>query len=380
MAILHLNISSFAIQVERLVQPKLVGRPVVVAASTANRAPLWCVSPEAYAQGIRKGMPLGRARECERRLICLAPNPRLYEKAQRKILEVVSRFTPVYETVRPGSLYLEMGGTELLWGRPTEAASKIRTELWRKLSLDPLLGVAQNKLVARVAAKVMRPHGLYEVFPGHEAEFLGPLGVEFLPGVGKITSRKLLQELGVRRIGDLAEIPLALLTRIFGRAGMELSQKARGLDFSEVRPALKTPALSQEALLPEPSNDEAVLQTQLWRLIERLGFRLRESRRVAGCGVLEGVYVDRQRMVLSFSIRPPSHSDFVLFECCRLRWGRFLTRRLRLKSLTFTLSGLQPEFEQLDFTADRRRAGLLASLDALRKKYGETSVGFAGRR
>lgn len=378
MSVLHINIPSFPIEVERLKDPRLRRRPVAIAASRSPRAPLLYVSPEAHASGIQKGVSQKRARSLERSLICLTPSYPLYERAQKKLLEVIARFTPVLEPMRLGSIFLDMTGMELLFGRPAAAASKIRRELMRTFSLDPTLGVARNKLVSRVAAKVMRPHGLYQVYPGHETEFLHPLEVEYLPGVGRVTSGKLLRELGIRRIGELADIPVNLLAQLFGKQGVELHHKACGEDTSVVADYLRdAPRRIQEsAIFSEPTNNDRQLLAELWRLCERVGVALRAGREVTAQGMLEGIYLDGLRIRQRVSYDPPTQSDFILFKPWERRWQKFMERRTRLKSLTLILQDLGPEFEQLDFMGDRREQRILTTLDGLRERYGDAAVRF----
>lgn len=387
MSVLHVNVPSFPIEVERLVDRRLRGRPVAVAASTSPRAPLLYVSTEAFSAGIYRGMMRREAGRWERSLICLTPNENLYQRAQQKLLEVVSRFTPVFEPMRLGAVFLDMKGTELLFGKTNEAASKIRKELLSKLRLDPELGVARNKLVSRVAAKVMRPHGLYEVYEGHEAEFLHPLAVDYLPGVGPITSGKLFRELGIRHIGQLAAIPVPLLVQLFGRAGVQLHDKACGQDDGFVRgdcselsviarSAATKQSLRFEAILSEPTNDDGKLLAELWRLCERAGADLRKTGKMVFQSILEAVYVDGLRIHHKTACDPPTQSDFALFRPWKDSWKKFMERRLQLKSLALILQGLQSQFEQLDFATNLKEKRILSTVDQLRRRYGELSIRF----
>lgn len=378
MSVLHLHIPAFPIEIERLADRRLKGRPVAIAASRSGRAPLLYVSSEAHRAGVQKGMPRRRAERRERSLICLVPDERRYQKAQAKLLQLVSRFTPVYEPMRLGSVFLDMNGMELLLGKPAEAASLLRSELMQTFDLDPALGVARNKLVSRVATKVMRPHGLYQVYEGHEAEFLHPLPVEYLPGIGRMASGKLLRELAIRTIGDLAAIPVPLLIQLFGRPGGEFHDKALGEDAGTVEDFSRDVPrqIQRHAVLSVPSNDDGRLLAELWRLCEHAGAALRRAAETASHGRLEGVYVDGLRIRRQADYDPPTQSDFALFRPWELGWKKIMARRLRLKSLTLTLEGLQPAFEQLDFTGDPRKKKILTALDQLRSRYGETSVRF----
>ena len=304
MSILHLNIAAFPIEIERQRAPRLRLRPVVIAAASNARAPLLSVSREAYALGLRKGMRLGAARAQERGLTCLLPNPPLYQRAQRCLLKIVQRFTPVFEPLRPGSVFLDMSGTRWLFGSGPDAASKVRAAVLRELALDLALGLAENKLVARIAAKVMRPVGLCDVFPGNEADFLRPLEVDLLPGLGAAIATPLLRELNIRFIGDIAQVPPSILLQLFGKPGIKLSERSHGIDRSPVQAPARTPRLVAAAVLAEPSNDDGRLQAQLWSLIETLGRELRSTQRMAGAALLHGLYVDRRETELRVAFTP----------------------------------------------------------------------------
>ncbi len=376
MSVLHLNIAAFAVQLEILENPRLAGRPVAVALAERGRAPLICVSSQAHAAGLAKGMTVAEARGRERGLIVVPPNPRLYRREQAKLLELAEAFTPVYEPSRLGSIFLDMSGTERLFGTALDAASKIRARVLRELRLTPTLGVARNKLVSRIAAKLVRPQGLCDVFPGNEAPFLKPLDLDLLPGVGSVASGRFLAELGIRRIGELATVPRAILVQLFGKQGTLLHDKANGIDLSEVRLPERAPALEVEQSFLPPSNDDEVLLAALWGLLEGLGFKLRERGEVAGILELKGIYADRREVALHISLRPSLSNELKLFRLAKAQWRKFYARRIALKSLAVRLSRLMRAFEQIDWTDDRRDTRLLATLDSLRKKHGEKIVGW----
>lgn len=395
MQVVHVNIPAFAVAVERRVDARLRGRPVALAASSAPRAPLVAVSAEAFAAGIRAGDRASEALKVEPRLRVVPQNPPLYERAQRKLWEVLERFTPVFEPARLGSFYLDMEGMESLFGKAPDAAGRIHRRIREVLGLEAALGVARNKLVSRIAAKVIRPQGLCDVFPGGESDFLAPLEVDYLPGVGERTQDRLLRELGVRRIRELGAVPRPVLLRVFGPRGLALQAQAAGVDETPVRLPQRSFALTGTANLPQESNDEAVLLAELWRLVEALGAELRRCGLVAARARLDGLYLDRRRARRGIALRPPSQLDFRIFQALAEAWPKFLERRVALKSFSLSLEELEPVFHQADFfdglVENRRRSTgiepafqrtldgareerLLAALDRLRGKYGRAVV------
>lgn len=374
MSVLHLNIASFPIQVEILGNRALAGRPAAVALADTRRAPLICVSPEAFGAGIRKGMSVAEARTRERKLLVLPPNPRLYQGVQKKLLALAESFTPVYEPARLGSLFLDMAGTERLFGKTVDVASRLRARLIREWGWKPTLGVAENKLVSRIAAKLVRPQGLCDVFPGNEAGFLKPLEIELLPGIGEVAPFRVLRELAIRRIGDLAQVPEEVLTRLFGKKGVELHRASQGIDLSPVRLPERAPTVAAQEIFPAPTNETPRLLASLRALIETVGSELRRNRRVAGGLRLAATYADGARAAREVRLDPPSQNDFALFRAAEAQWGRFLSRRTAVKSLAVAASAIQTAFAQLDWTADRREESLLAALDFVREKHGKNAL------
>lgn len=374
MQVVHVNIPAFAVAVERRVDARLRGYPVAVAASSAPRAPLVAVSAEAFSMGIRAGDRASEALRVEPRLRVLPQNPPLYERAQRKLWQVLERFTPVFEPARLGAFYLDMEGMESLFGKTPDAAGRIHRRIRETLGLDATLGVARNKLVSRIAAKVIRPKGLCDVFPGSEVDFLGPLTVDYLPGIGGKTQELLLRELGVRRIRELGEVPTSVLLQIFGKRGVTLKDQASGIDAEPVLLAQRSPVLLETANLGQESNDEGRLLAELWRLVESLGAQLRRRGLVAARAHLEGLYLDRRRAQREVALRPPSHLDAQIFQTLLKAWPKFLERRVALKSFSLRLEGLQPFFHQTDFFREAREENLLNAIDHLREKYGREVV------
>jgi len=370
MSVVHVNIPAFAVAVERRVDPRLRGHAVAIAASTAPRAPLIAVSAEAFRSGVQVGDRASDALQLEPRLRVLPQNPPLYERAQGKLAALVDRFTPLVEPARLGAFYLDMRGMESLFGKAPDAAAEIHRRIREGLGFEAALGVARNKLVSRIAAKVIRPQGLCDVFPGGEAWFLAPLEVDYLPGIGDRIQDRLLRELGVRRIRDLAAAPTSVLVEVFGKNGAKLKDQAEGIDEEPVRPPQRRLEIAETKALPQESNDEAMLLAELWRLVERLGAQLRGRGLVAGRAGLSGLYLDRSRAQREIALEPPTNLDFRIFSTLALAWRKFLERRVALKSLGLRFDRLQPEFQQPDFFQEAREERVLHVLDELRARYG----------
>ncbi len=329
--IIHVDIAAFSVAVERIVHPELRGRPVVVAPVGPSRSVVTAVSPEAWHAGIRKGMVVAKAMKYCREVVILPPNEPLYARASRAIFKVLQNFSPVLEPSGYGHAYMDITGTDRLFGPPRDTAWRAQKEIRRQLRLDASLGVASNKMVSKIASEVMRPTGLQDVPHGGEASFLSPLSVHLLPGVGSQT-QELLRELNIRIIRDIAVMRLEQLTLAFGRLGFVLYQRALGIDNTPVYPECAVPAVDREKVLPEDSNDYALLKDVVFELCERAGEQLRAEKQRAGRMELRVRYSDYREEGGKEKLTLPVQSTAALYARAGPLLERILSRRKRVRS------------------------------------------------
>lgn len=296
--IVHLDIAAFGVAVEEVREPRLRGRPVVIGVPGAPRATVRCASLEAYQAGIRKGMPLVHAHRWCRDLVVVPPDEPLYRTASRSVYELLEEFSPLVEPASYGHLFVDMSGTRRLFGAPRDAGAKMRREIASRLSLQGTVGIAANKLVSRVAARLIQPEGdVCEVACGGEAAFLAPLQVRLLPGLRQGTEEVLVDELNIRLVRQLAGIPIGYLAVVFGRFAPVLHQWALGIDRTPVRPPRRAPAIVEEVSLAEDTNDDRRLLAELYVMTERAARRLRDGGVVARQLVLTVRYADHVERV-----------------------------------------------------------------------------------
>lgn len=382
--LVYLDILAFYVAVERVLAPRLRGRPVLVAPPSSSRAPVLDVSAEAWQAGVRKGMPLGRARRVCRDAWVLPPRPELYERASGDLRDRLSRFSPRLEPAGPGHFVLDVAGTDRLFGPPRDAAARMQRELARDTSLAPAVGVAANKLVSRVAARVAKPAGLREVEPGSERAFLDPLPVDLLPGVGSVALER-LHELNCLRIRELAALTRDQLLLAFGTDGPTLHQKARGIDASPVLPAGDEPPAVTESWTPdEDTNDDGHIEAALADRLGLAAYRLRARGLQARTVEVAILYSDGTQVARRRALPSPSDLDLDLGGPALRLLREVYTRRIRLRKVDVTLSHLVPPDGQLPlFEPDPRtrpRRALFAALDRLRVKYGWPAISFGRAR
>ncbi len=379
--ILHLDIRDFCIALERQRQPELRDWPVAIAPGQ-GRTVVQAVSPEAWQEGIQPGMVVARARRRCRRLTILPPDWLLYRRAQEQLVSVLGVFSPLVEPASWGHFFIDATGTRRLWGTLLDSGDRMRRLVAQNFQLNGAVGIASNKLVSRVASQVINVRELCDVFPGLEASFLAPLVVNVLPGVGEVTTTRLLAELNLQTVGELAGVSPVLLGKIFGTAGQRLRRMALGEDFSPVVTPRAVPKIQEEIQLPEDDNRRPRLLGHIYGLVEVLGQRLRSLNRCPGELALTVTYADSiqsQARARLTAVGCEFHLDSVLYRAASRLFDRAVQRRLRIKCLVLSVAHLQPPFGQLalfpwDDPVRSKEIKLLQAVDAIRSRYGNQAI------
>ena len=380
-SVLYVDVAAFPIAVEQVVEPGLVGRAVAVAPPGSARAAILAASYEAACDGVRRGMSVHAAlRHCPG-LVVLPTNEPLYRRAAAAILVLLGGYSPLVEPAGPGRTFLDLTGTGRLLGDAKDAAARIRREMEKRLRLRGTVGVATNKLVSRVAARVIRPDGLCDVFPGAEAPFLAPLPAALLPGADSLM-RGRFADLGVQQVRDLLRLSESQMRVAFGWHGGSLRRQALGIDHSPVRAPGTTPEVAAGETLAEDSNEEMVLLRVLCRLCERAGEKLRRlrvaPRRLRVTIHYAGAVIARRAMILAV----PTAADLLLFEAARVLLKRARSRRERVRRVELRCSDLIHGPRQLPLFGPGASGGrmtdaaeaLAGAVDRIRGRFGVTAI------
>jgi DNA polymerase-4 len=379
--ILHLDIRNFCIALERQRQPALRDWPVVIAPGR-GRTVVQAVSPEAKQEGIYPGMGVARAQRRCRRLNILPPDFSFYRQVQEQVITSLGTFSPLVEPVGLGHFFIDITGTRRLWGTLLDTADRMRRLVSRDFQLHTAVGLASNKLVSRVAAKVIRIQELCDVFPGVESSFLAPLRVSLLPGVGEVTTTRLLAELNLQTVGELAVVAPVLLDGVFGAAGQRLRRMAMGEDSSPVVTPRAVPTILEEIQLPKDDNRRSRLSGHLYGLVEGLGRQLRSQNRCPGELTLTVTYADgaQARTRERFSAAGSEfHLNSVLYGAALRLFDRAVQRRLRIRHLALSAAYLQSPIGQLalfpwDDSHSGKETKLLQAMDHIRDRYGNGAL------
>lgn len=272
--ILHVDMDAFYASVEERDRPELVGKPVIVGGTPAGRGVVAAANYVVRQFGVHSAMPAATAFRLCPQAIVLPPRLGYYAEISEQIREILFRYTPLVEPLSLDEAFIDVTGSEQLFGPSAEIGRKIKHEIRDKLRLVASVGVAPNKFLAKIASDLEKPDGFVIVESDGVQEFLDPLPVGRLWGVGRVTGRA-LEKLGVTTIGQVRRLPLELLQQHFGQTGEHLWQLAHGIDDRAVVPDREAKSISHETTFPVDLVDRNVLRGWLMDLTEQVGWRLR---------------------------------------------------------------------------------------------------------
>jgi len=283
--VLHVDLDAFYVSMELLRRPELRGLPVVVAGGLGNRGVVNTASYEARKFGVRSAMPVSQARRLCPKAVFLESDYSYYSKASRQFHAILRDYTPLVEPAGADEAYLDVRGTEHLFGTPAEIAGKIKQRVRDEIGITASVGVSVNKLVSKVASDAGKPDGLVVVEAGTEAAFFAPRPIRELPMVGRKTA-EVLTSLGIHTIGDIAKTPEAALVGRFGKGGAELHARALGIfDAPVVATRGDAKSISRDITFDEDEPDgdriRAVLRSQAERISRELSNTGKAARTVS---------------------------------------------------------------------------------------------------
>jgi DNA polymerase-4 len=381
-SVLHFDADGFYASIEQAADRRLRQRPLAVAA--ARRSLVLSASAEARAYGLRPGLPLPKARRLCPVLTVVPPHFELYEQFSEQILALCEERTPLVEEAHAGAGWLDLRGTRALQGEPIGVAREIRriTAEWLRVPLT--FGLATNKLVARVAARVEKPHAPRTIPPGQEAAFLAPLPLRARPGLRR-EDIELLSTAGVKRIGHLAQAPLDGLELLLGKQALRWQRRAQGIDATPVGAPKKAaaPVWRETVEFPEDQWEPGKLQAVLRNLLDQLMPRLREESIAVRRLTLGLRYTDREECERSITLAEPTNLEAEVAPLLPGLLHDAWQRRVRLRALWLHASrphhpnpqlSLFPETTQESTVKREKQERLAAAIDRLRKHFGTNAV------
>ncbi len=377
--ILHINVAHFHVAVACVQSPKLGGYPIAVRAPGSRRIVL-DVSSEAWGAGVCRGMTFEAARRICPDLVLLDPAPSICERIEKTLFDQACCLSPLVERAGPGHLFVDLTGTQRLFGGAADVADRMRTSIREACHIEPVVGIAASRLVSKIATRVIKPRGLCTVIPGCEEEFMAPLPLTFLPGLEMRQLEQLLQ-FNLHLIRDLTRIPAKTLATALGPAAFGISRQARGIDQTPVRGCGESaPSVVETVTLAEPTNDDTLLAGALFHLVAQACAKVRATGLAVGKVALTIRYADSAPASRSMVLMPPVSGDLGLYEQCAQLLKKTFTRRVRLTDLTLECAELTFPYGQIDlFARAEREEHLMSALDTIRGNYGRAAIRFWGR-
>ena len=309
--ILHVDMDAFFAAVERLDDPSLAGRCLVVG-SDSPRGVVAAASYEARRFGIHSAMPMFQARRRCPQLVIVPPRRSRYQQISRAIMAHLSGYTPLVEKVSIDEAYLDVSGCRRLFGPAPEMAARIKSSIRERFGLTCSIGGAPLKFLAKIASDVHKPDGLTMIAPGQVEAFIAALPVARIPGVGRRTLGQ-LQEMGLTRMGDVRAMPRSVLVRKLGKFGHHLYELSRGIDRSRVTPWQPVKSISEEKTLSRDTADRSQLRKIILQQAEDVGRRLRCSGFRARTVSLKLKYADFQQLTRQSTLPDTTRSSTVIY-------------------------------------------------------------------
>ena len=372
--IMHIDADAFFASVEQGFNPQLRNRPVIVGGTEDQRGVVHTASYEARALGIRTGMALVRAKQICPAAVFLKGDYQHYQAISLVLQETYLKYTPVVEFTSLDDAYLDLTGTLHLHPTPQEIAKNIQTEIWQRTGVGLSMGIGVNKTIANIASGLKKPKGIVHVTAGSEREFLAPLAVDALPGVGRMAKER-LTDLGIFSVGQLAQFSRLLLEQLFGKNGIKLWELANGNDPREVKRRIIPKQISRETSFEEDTADMGIIKGTLQYLTERLAKKLRQQQLCGQTVQVKIRYSDFTANNRSRSLPYPSNDSITLFKLAEDLFDEIRLRRIRIRHVGVAVTQITPANWQPSLFNDRnRQEALNSTIDQLRDKFGFMAI------
>ena len=373
--IAHFDLDAFFVSVECLHNPSLKGKPLLVGGHS-DRGVVAACSYEARKYGIHSAMPMRTAmRLCPHATVVDGLRGE-YSRYSKWVTDIIAARAPLFQKASVDEFYLDLTGMDKYF-EPDRWTIDLREEIIRKTRLPISFGLASNKMVAKIATDEAKPNGYLFVPPGSEKEFLAPLPVGKIPGVGERT-QTLLQGMGIRIIRDIGETPISDLEKKLGKYGAELWHKSQGISHSEVTAYREAKSISTENTFEENKSDPEFLLAEIVRMTEKIAYELRKGNLTAGCIALKIRYPDFETRSRQAPIPYTFFDDELILKAKEL-FHRLYRKGAAVRLLGVRLSELTEEAIQTNlFQRTERKTELYKAIDGVKNRFGKSAIAKAG--
>lgn len=369
--IVHIDLDSFFVSVERLKDPSLNGKPVIIG-GTSGRGVVSSCSYEARKFGVHSAMPMGKARSLCPQAIVIGGSYSDYSKASRLVTEIIQSEVPLFEKTSIDEFYIDLTGLEKFFGC-YKLASELRQKVIRETGLPISFGLSSCKVVSKVATGQAKPNGQLYVEHGKEKEFLAPLLVGKIPMIGD-KAVQTLSSMGIHKVGDLQKQDVRHLQAVFGKGGLYMWERANGIDPSQVEAYSERKSISQEHTFGHDLITIDALDDLLISMVEQLCFQLRQEEKFATCIGVKIRYSDFDTHSQQQTIEA-THADHVLFPLIKKLFKKACQKGRPIRLIGVRLSNLTDSPLQAGlFDNYEKNNKLYQALDGLNNKFGKKTI------
>jgi DNA polymerase-4 len=369
--IVHIDLDSFFVSVERKFNPELIGKAVIIGGSV-DRGVVSSCSYEARKYGVHSAMPTRQAvKLCPHAIVIHGTHGR-YSEASREVTQIIHDSVPLYQKTSVDEFYIDLTGMER-FHNCYQIASNLRQKIIRETGLPISFGMASGKTVAKMATNQAKPNGELFIKHGEELQFLAPLPIGKIPGLGESTCQKLYQY-GIERIGDLQKTNIRFLEAVFGKAGKYLWEKAHGIDHSEIVPHSDRKSISTEHTFGNNVNDQRTLETILVSMTEELASKLRRENKLSSCLAIKIRYANFETHTQQQKIALTAAEHILIpgiKNLLKKAWNQYRPIRLIGVRLSDLCSG---SYQINLFEDNEERIRLYQAMDNINFKFGDKTV------
>ncbi len=369
--ILHLDLDTFYVSVERLINTELKNRPLLVG-GTSDRGVVAACSYETRAFGVHSGMPMKMARDLCPEAIVIRGNAGTYSKHSDVVTEIIKEKVPLFEKSSIDEFYADLSGMDRFFGC-YQYASELRHTITKETGLPISFGLSVNKVVSKVATNEAKPNNQMKIDYGYEKPFLAPLSIKKIPMVGDKTYQT-LRNLGLRKVKTVQEMPIDIMQSVLGANGTMIWKRANGIDHTPVIPFSERKSISTERTFDRDTIDMVKLRGLLIAMTENLAYQLRRGDKLTACIAVKIRYSDFNTYSKQMRI-PYTSADHILVPKILELFHTLYNRRLLVRLIGIRFSYLVSGNYQINLFDDTQQSlNLYAAMDHIRNQYGDRSV------
>ena len=369
--IVHLDLDTFFVSVERLINPALEHLPVIIG-GTSDRGVVASCSYEARRFGVHSAMPMRMAKQLCSQAVYIRGDMELYTRYSRLVTDVIADSAPLYEKASVDEHYLDITGMDRFFGS-YKWTHELRQRIIKHTGLPISFGLSGNKTVSKIATGQAKPNGELQVLPTQVNTFLDPLPINKIPMVGEVGTR-LLRSMGVFNIGTLRQVPPVMIEQVLGKNGIIIWRKANGIDPTPVKPYSEQKSISSEHTYEQDTTDIIMLKQRLSAMVEKIAFEMRTKEQLTGCVTVKIRYANFDTHSLQKHISYTSF-DHILLGVAHDLFERLYNRRMLIRLIGVRFSNLVGGSQQLNMFEDTpEMANLYQAMDRIRKRFGKEAV------